>query len=116
MALRSLRPRRSDNLEINWSGGRFQLGVITQADCTDNPAITPNPPGAEFDTYNGRRIGTYCLGGNCVPATIVWTFTDAGEGGTNDIATIQIIANGNTVLDVSGYLTFGNHQAHSNYI
>lgn len=52
---------------------------------------------------------------NGVPgATAKWTFTDAGEPGKNDTATITIVdAGGNVVLNVSGNLKNGNQQAHA---
>ena len=46
-------------------------------------------------------------------ATATWRFTDAGEPGVNDRATIDVWdAAGGHVLTVSNTLTFGNHQAH----
>lgn len=105
-------PRNSDNLQINWEGNRFHLTDLTSAMCPDTDGITPNPPDAEFDTFVG--IGTGKLN-NRPGATIMFTFTDAGEPGVADEATIMIMdADDNTVLDISGPLTFGNHQAHSN--
>jgi len=41
-----------------------------------------------------------------------WIFTDAGEPGTSDTATIKVtIASGSVVLNVSGKLQVGNQQA-----
>jgi hypothetical protein len=100
-----------NNLQVNWGrGNRFHLGALTSAACSDNPAITPNPPAAGFDTFAGTGTGSY----NGVPgATITFTFTDAGEPGKNDYATMVIKdAGGNTVLTVSGNLNSGNQQAH----
>jgi hypothetical protein len=105
-----------NNLEINWKddGGnaqRFHLEQLTSAVCTDSPLIEPDPPGASFDTFTGEGNGRYS---GAPGATAQWVFTDAGEGGSGDTASIQIWdAGGNLVLTVSGYLTFGNHQAHS---
>ena len=103
---------RPSNLEINWDGNRFHLEQLTSAVCTDSPLITPNPPDALFDTFTGTGNGRY---NGAAGATAEWVFTDAGEGGSGDTATIRIEdAGGNVVLEVSGFLTFGNHQAHSN--
>lgn len=100
-----------NSLEINFGGNRFHLETLDFSVCSDDPNIEPNPPGATFDTFTG--IGTGRFNG-VRGATAVWTFTDAGEGGSNDFASIQITdADGNLVLSVSGFLTFGNHQAHS---
>jgi hypothetical protein len=101
-----------NNLQINWGkGNKFHLTSLTSALCSDDPAISPEPPGADFDTYVGEGTGKY----NGVPgATAEWTFTDAGEPGTSDTATIVVKDASNAiVLSVSGTLTNGNHQAHS---
>ena len=46
-------------------------------------------------------------------AMAAWTFTDAGEPGKNDTATIVIKDSlGTVVLTVSGNLDSGNQQAH----
>lgn len=106
-------PRNSDNLQINWGGNRFHLMDVTYADCPDDPDIEPNPPDADFDTYIGVGLGRYNgERGYCAE----WTFTDAGEPGVADTASIVITDCGGTlILSVSGPLTFGNHQAHSHY-
>lgn len=102
-----------NNLEVNWGkGNAFHLENLTAASCTDDPSIGPNPPTAGFDTYSGKGIGRY---NGVSGARAEWTFTDAGEPGKNDTATIKIWdANGNIVLSVSGKLNNGNHQAHAN--
>jgi hypothetical protein len=42
-----------------------------------------------------------------------WKFTDAGEPGKDDFMQIEIKdAMGNVVLNASGFLKSGNHQAH----
>lgn len=101
-----------NRLEINWDkGNKFHLESLTSATCVDDPSIAPNPPAAGFDTYHGKGIGRY----NGVSGyTATWTFTDAGEPGVNDYATLTIVdpAN-NPVLTVSGLLKNGNHQAHN---
>ena len=101
-----------NNLQVNWGrGNRFHLTVVAAASCVDSPAIEPTPPLAGFDSYIGTGTGTY---NGAAGATIEWRFTDAGEPGRNDTATILIKdASGATVLSVSGTLN-GNHQAHSN--
>lgn len=102
---------RPNNLQINWDGNQFHLETLLSAVCSDSPAIEPNPPDANFDTFIGTGNGRY----NGVSGAFAqWVFTDAGEGGSSDTATITIWdANNNQVLNVSGFLTFGNHQAHS---
>jgi hypothetical protein len=100
-----------NNLEINWgNGNKFHLENLTSALCTDNPAINPEHPEADFDTYTGSGVGRL----NGVPgATAEWTFTDGGEPGKNDYAKVVVKdAGGNVKLSISGYLQSGNHQAH----
>jgi hypothetical protein len=100
-----------NNLEVNWGhGNSFHLEAVTSAACTDDPSITPDPPAAQFDTYRGSGTGRY----NGAPgATAEWTFTDAGEPGRNDTATIVIKdASSTVVLSATGHLRSGNHQAH----
>ncbi|WP_447974294.1 hypothetical protein [Nitrospira sp. Kam-Ns4a] len=101
-----------NNLQINWGkGNKFHLESLTMASCSDDPAIAPNPPAAPLDTYKGE--GTGRLNG-VAGATAKWTFTDAGEPGKSDMATIEIKDASNTVvLSVSGTLRNGNHQAHA---
>lgn len=96
-----------NNLQVNWGkGNKFHLETLTSASCSDDPNIDEAPPVAGFDTYVGSGAGR-CNG---VPATATWTFTDAGEPGKNDTATIDIV--GGCTLSVSGSLKNGNHQAH----
>ncbi len=101
-----------NNLEINWRGSSnaFHLTSLTSAVCTDDPAISPLPPAAPFDTYMGVGTGTL----NGVPgAVITFTFTDAGEGGSSDVADISIVPpGGGTPIVASNTLQQGNHQAH----
>lgn len=101
-----------NNLEVNWGkGNKFHLDTLTAAICSDDPNISPNPPAAGFNTYKGKGTGTY---NGVAGATAEWTFTDAGEPGTNDTATIKITdVNNNVVLNVSGKLSSGNQQAHN---
>lgn len=100
-----------NNLQVNWGkGNKFHLENLNTASCSDDPAITPNPPAAGFDTYVGTGTGRY----NGVSGyTAEWTFTDAGEPGKNDLAKIVIKdASNNVILSVSGKLNNGNQQAH----
>jgi len=101
-----------NNLEINWNGGNnFHLETLTKAFCFTDPKIDSGHPKAPFNTYVGTGTGKL----NGVPgATATWTFTDAGEPGVNDTASIVIKdAGGNIVLTVSGNLNHGNQQAHT---
>jgi hypothetical protein len=103
--------RNPNNLQINWEGNSFHLTSLNSAMCPDDPAISPNPPDAQFDTIIGMGEGRF---NGERGYQIMFTFTDAGEPGTADTATIVIQdPDGNDVLNISGYLTFGNHQAHS---
>ena len=99
------------NLEINWPGANgsnnFHLLDITKATCIDDPNIDQGHPNAGFDTYIGEGVGT-CNG---QPATIKFTFTDAGEPGTSDTAEYHI-SGACTLNTVKTLLTNGNHQAH----
>jgi hypothetical protein len=104
--------RRPNSLQVNWGkGNRFHLERLTSAVCSDDPAISPRRPAADFDTYAGA--GTGRLNGRR-GATAEWKFTDAGEPGRNrDYVQIVIKdAGSNTILTVSGTLKSGNHQAH----
>ncbi|SNQ62013.1 vWA domain-containing protein [Candidatus Methanoperedens nitratireducens] len=102
----------SNNLQVNWDkGNKFHLENLTSATLSDDPAIVPNPPAAGFDTYVGNGTGRY---NGVSGATIEFTFTDAGEPGSNDTAKIIIKdASDNIVLSVSGNLENGNQQAHN---
>ena len=95
---------------MNWgNGNKFHLETLTSARCSVDPTIKPAPPAAPFNTYYGTGAGRY----NGAPATAEWTFTDAGEPGTNDKATIVIRnASGTVVLTTSGNISKGNQQAH----
>jgi hypothetical protein len=80
------------------------------AACTDDPSINPKPPKAPFDIFTGKGNGK--LNG-VSGARIEFVFTDAGEPGMKDTATMKIWDKlGNLVLEVSGKLKKGNHQAH----
>jgi hypothetical protein len=100
-----------NNLQINWgTGNKFHLDSLSSAVCVNDPSIVPNPPTAGFDTYIGTGTGSY---NGVSGATATWTFTDAGEPGKNDHATIVIKVGTTTVLSVSGNLDKGNQQAHN---
>jgi hypothetical protein len=99
-----------NRLEINWSGHRFHLETLVSAFCFKDPTINAGHPTNIFNTYVG--VGTGSLDGGA-GATARWTFTDAGEPGKNDMATIAIKDSlGKVVLTVSGKLDSGNQQAH----
>jgi slime mold repeat-containing protein len=102
-----------NNLEINWGGGNhFHLEVLDTAVCTDDPAIAPRPPSADFDTYNGTGTGS-CNG--VEGASITFVLTDAGEPGKKDFASFEITGcPGGLTLSVDGNLNKGNQQAHKN--
>ena len=104
----------SNNIEVNWPDNKFHITrPLTSALCIDDPAISPVPPAAPFDTFIGVAAGEH----NGVPgATLHFTFVDDGErgGGAHDFASLKIWdANGNVVLDVPlSPLDRGNIQAH----
>ncbi len=102
----------SNNLEINWPGNKWHLDKpLTSANCIDDPNINHGPPAAPFDTFIGEGIGRL----NGVNGSLVkFTFVDAGEPGSSDMAKIQIFAPGGAlVLDVPlRLLDNGNIQAH----
>jgi hypothetical protein len=104
-----------NNLEINWNkrgrtSDKFHLESLTAVTCLDDPNLNPLPRPADFDTLIATGTGRL---NNIAGATIELTFTDDGEPGKNDFAKVLIKdVNGNVVLDVSGNLQFGNHQAH----
>lgn len=103
----------SNNLEINWSGNRWHLDKpLTSAQCVDDPAVSPEPPPAPFDTFIGEGDGR--LNGQD-GSRVEFIFVDEGEpGGKNDRAQIQIFdSNGALVLNVPmSFLDHGNLQAH----
>jgi hypothetical protein len=105
--------RSPNRLRVTWNWhSTFELRSLASASCSDDPNIRPGSPAVGFDTYRGAGTGFY----NGAPgAAAQWTFTDAGEPGTNDFARIKVIdANGNVVLQVAGNLIFGNNQAQEN--
>ena len=98
-----------NSLDIAWEGKRFHLEAVSSSRCADDPAIHPDGPGAPFDTCSGAGSGLY---NDEEEATAEWTFTDAGASGVEDRAVMTIRnAAGEIVLEVSGTLTYGNHEA-----
>ena len=103
----------SNNIEINWPDNKWHLNKpITSADCIDDPAISPEPPPAPFDTFIGTADGEL----NGVDGSrLEFTFIDSGEpGGKNDLSQLKIFSPaGDVVLDVPlSFLDHGNLQAH----
>ena len=100
------------DLKVQWEGNRFDLKAYsTPLMCLDTPA-DEGQPGAGFDTIVGQ--GTGVLNGER-GATARFRFTDAGEPGRNDTATITIAnADGDVVFQLTNekILVGGNHQAH----
>jgi hypothetical protein len=90
---------------------------LTSAVCTDSPAVGQAPPkSAPFDTFTGTGSGKL---NNRSGARIEFVFTDAGEPGTSDTASIKVFdSDDNMVLyvpgdpNVPGYLDRGNLQTH----
>jgi hypothetical protein len=104
---------RFPDLKVQWEGNRFDLtSYSSPLRCIDTPA-DEGQPRAGFDTIVGQGTGTLNgVGG----ATTTFRFTDAGEPGRNDTATITIMdANGNIVFQLTDakILEGGNHQAHA---
>lgn len=104
--IRCGRPDQS-NLEVNWdSGNGFHATSFSNLVC-DGPSTTK--PAAGFNRLTGQAQGRY----NGKPATAWFQFVDLSEPGTQDTASILVFdENGNVVLDVTGTLEKGNHQAH----
>ncbi len=102
-------------IEINFDGSSAHFTALVDVRCCNDPAIDAAPPPACFDTITGIATGTFNPAvGDTVGATLVFTFTDAGEPGTADTGSIEITADGlGVVLDVSGTITAGDIQAHS---
>ena len=105
-------PDTPNNLEINWPGHRFHLESLTLGTCTCNTSLLPpDNPDAGFNQFVG--VGTGKLDG-VDGASIMFTFTDQGEPGTNDTEKVEIFDPfGAPVLNFdTTKLTFGNQQAH----
>ncbi|HJU42376.1 MAG TPA: Ig-like domain-containing protein, partial [Vicinamibacterales bacterium] len=99
--------RGPQRLQVNWDGNRFHLLTVTTAFCSNDPTIDEQNPPSGFDTIEGTGTGR-C---NNQDAIVSWKFTDAGEPGENDTASITIKGVACS-LQISGPLSAGNHQAH----
>lgn len=102
----------SNNLQVNWGkGNQFHVSKLTKAVLVYDPNIDAKKPTADFNTFTGEGMGSYNGKEGFV---IEFTFTDAGEPGTKDSASIIIKdPDGKVVLAASGNLDKGNQQAHS---
>jgi hypothetical protein len=106
---------RFPDLKVQWDGGnRFDLtSYSTPLRCVDT-AADEGQPKAGFDTIVGQGGGV--LNG-VSGATARFSFTDAGEPGVDDTATITIAdRDGNVVFQITNakITDGGNHQAHRN--
>ncbi len=105
---------RFPDLKVAFGGAKFVLEAYSEEGliCEDRPGISEGSPKAGFDTIRGQGTGT--LDG--VPGyDVSFRFTDAGEPGTGDTATILITGpDGGVVLSVEDVAIEdgGNHQAH----
>ena len=82
----SVTPNR---LEASWKDAagkthRFHLLSETDAACSDDPTITPNPSNASFDTLGGHGTGAY---DGTTGASADWQFKD---GGTANLACLRL--------------------------
>ncbi|MBI4334860.1 MAG: hypothetical protein HY673_26695 [Chloroflexi bacterium] len=97
------------NLQYNdhRNGDVFHATGFTSIVMSDDPAINPAKPTANFDTATVKGVGRLNgVDGVMFEAVI----TDAGEPGTND--TFKIVFPGGQSPGISGKLANGNHQAH----
>jgi hypothetical protein len=102
-------PSHPNNLEINWpTGNNFHLDTLTNVSCFLDPSISAGQPSADFNTMIGSGTGTL----NGAPATISFEFTDAGEPGTADQASVVIVSGSTTFTVPLTVLDNGNQQAH----
>jgi hypothetical protein len=102
-------PSHPNNLEINWpTGNNFHLDTLTNVACFLDPSISAGQPSAGFNTMIGSGTGTL----NGAPATIGFEFTDAGEPGTADQASVVIQSGATTFTVPLTVLDNGNQQAH----
>jgi hypothetical protein len=103
----------SNNIEISWAGQQFHIAKpITLAACSDDPAITQQPPRAPLDTFYGEADGRL----NGVDgARVEFTLVDGGEGqsAADMIGFVVYDANDVAVLTVPFQSSArGNIQAH----
>ena len=102
-------PSHPNNLEVNWGmGNNFHLETLTNVSCFLDPSFSAGQPSADFNTMIGSGTGTL----NGAPATISFEFTDAGEPGTNDKASVVIQSGATTFTVPLTVLDNGNQQAH----
>jgi hypothetical protein len=105
--------RKPNRLEVNWTGGnRWHMMELLSADCLMNPELPPpDPPVAPVNEVFAVGEGRY---NNHRGYIAEFHFTDVGEPGVNDFASITITApDGTIVLQAEGHLEVGNHQAHT---
>ena len=99
-----------NNIQVNWEGNHFHIKDLEYVYCNNYPELDPEHPEAPCDWVTGWGYGK--LNG-VKGAQINFIFTDDGEPGTHDYAWIRIKdPSGVEVLNIDGFLTFGNHQAH----
>jgi hypothetical protein len=101
---------RFPDLKVEWGGNKFRLtSYSSPLTCLDTPFDEGNPR-AGFDTITGQGTGTL----NGGTATATFRFTDAGEPGRGDRASITIVQGGVPVLEFEDERASagGNHQAH----
>lgn len=104
-------PSAPNTLEVNWGGGNnFHMDALTTNTCFLDPSIDQGHPAADFNTMIGTGTGTL----NGAPATVSFEFTDAGEPGTSDKATVTINSGASTFTVPLTVLDKGNQQAHNN--
>lgn len=97
----------------------FHLDTLTSVTCSDDPAVTPNPPNADFDTMTGTGTGHLtgpgapgCSGADS--ALIEFRLVDGGEGSNAaDFISFKVWCGTTTILDTSGSPFGGNVQAHN---
>jgi hypothetical protein len=101
-------PSHPNNLEVNWLGNHFHMDTLTSVTCFEDPAFYQGQPHADFNTMIGTGTGTF----NGSPGTIRFEFTDAGEPGVNDKASVTIQSGTFTFTVPLTVLKNGNQQAH----
>jgi hypothetical protein len=101
---------RFPDLKVEWGDYKFRLtSYSSPLICLDTAHSEGQPP-AGFDTIVGTGTGTL----NGAPATATFRFTDTGEPGREDLASITIVSGGVEVLRIVNVTAGagGNHQAH----
>ncbi|MDM0107695.1 hypothetical protein QTH97_22295 [Variovorax sp. J22R24] len=102
-----------NRLEIGLSGGSdFHLTRLKKGLCSWDKPAAQNRPATRMETFYGEGLGTF----NGLAASIIFTFTDAGETGTEDTAQfeIKLASSGATMLECKSDLPLilGNHRAY----